>query len=108
MPPGLPDLRGLKIIRQGLFLGEYRGGEFKPATALALALERQAAARELDFPPDSPELARYLRGETLLLDEERVPGNGWVLVKTNGFPLGWAKRLGRLLRNEYSPSWRIR
>lgn len=108
MPPGLPDLRGLKIIRQGLFLGEYRGGEFKPATALALALERQAAARELDFPPDSPELARYLRGETLLLDEERVPGNGWVLVKTSGFPLGWAKRLGRLLRNEYSPSWRIR
>ncbi|HHU83112.1 MAG TPA: rRNA cytosine-C5-methyltransferase [Firmicutes bacterium] len=108
LPSGLPDLRGLKVIRNGLFLGEYRGGDFKPAAALALALERQAAVRELDFPPGSPELARYLRGETLLLDGDRVPGNGWVLIKTSGFPLGWAKRLGRLLRNEYPPSWRIR
>lgn len=108
LPPGLPDLRGLKVIRNGLFLGEYRGGDFKPSAALALALERQKAARELDFPPSSPELARYLRGETLLLDEERLPGNGWVLVKTGGFPLGWAKRLGRLVRNEYPPSWRVR
>ncbi len=108
LPSGLPDLRGLKVIRNGLFLGEYRGGDFKPAAALALALERQTAARELDFPPGSPELARYLRGETLLLDEQRLPGNGWILIKTSGFPLGWAKRLGRLVRNEYPPSWRIR
>lgn len=108
VPSGLPDLRGLNIIRNGLFLGESRPGDFKPAAALALALERQKVGRELDFPLDSPELARYLRGETLLLDEERLPGNGWVLIKTSGFPLGWAKRLGRLLRNEYPPSWRIR
>ena len=108
LPPGLPDLRGLKIIRSGLFLGEYRSGDFKPSAALALALEREKAVRELDFPPDSPELVRYLRGETLLLDGERLPGDGWVLVKTTGFPLGWAKRLGRLLRNEYPPSWRAR
>lgn len=108
LPPGLPSLAKLNVFRAGLFLGELRPGGFKPAAALALALERQDALRQLDLSPGSPELARYLRGETLLLDEDRVPGKGWILVTTGGFPLGWAKRLGKLVRNEYPPSWRRR
>src|SRR5690554_1872952 len=108
LPSGLPKLDNLNIFRAGLFLGEPRPGGFKPAAALALALGRQEVARQLDLPGDSTELTRYLKGETLILDENRAPGKGWILVKTGGFPLGWAKRLGKRVRNEYPPSWRLR
>ncbi|HBR34569.1 MAG TPA: hypothetical protein DD734_08040, partial [Firmicutes bacterium] len=35
-------------------------------------------------------------------------GNGWILVTTGGFPLGWAKRVGNLVKNQYPPAWRIK
>lgn len=107
LPDDLPDLSGLKIIRYGLLLGSLKPGRFQPAQAFALALNRQGAGRRLELSSDSPDLLRYLRGETLLLGEEVLPEKGWILVTTDGFPLGWAKRLGGLIKNHYPSSWRL-
>ena len=92
MPEGLPDLRGLKVLRAGLELGEIRKGRFLPAHALSHWLRDYPVS--VNFPADSPEIAAYLRGETLA-----GPQKGWVLVCTEGLGLGWAKGSGGILKN---------
>lgn len=102
VPQGLPDLRGLKIVRPGWYLGELKKNRFKPAAPLALGLKKQDARRVLDFPSDSGEVIRYLKGETLNLTGDR----GWNMVCVDGFPLGWAKQLQDMLNNYYPSGWR--
>lgn len=108
LPAELPELSGLNVVRLGLFLGELRYGQFLPAHPLALALERQQAKRQIELPASSTEVLKYLKGDTLLATETTPAGNGWILVTTDGFPLGWAKRVGNLVKNYYPPAWRIK
>ena len=93
-PPELPELRGLKVLRPGLELGSVQKGRFEPAHALALWLK--AAAVQADFPAEGPEIAAYLRGETLPFG-----GKGWTLVLAGGYSLGWGKASGGVLKNHY-------
>lgn len=93
-PELLPELRSLRVLRAGLELGEVRKGRFVPAHALALALTGFPAA--VDFPAESPEIDSYLHGQTLF-----APQNGWVLVRVDGHPLGWAKGADGILKNHY-------
>ncbi len=92
MPVGMPKLRGLRVLRPGLALGQVRKGRLEPEHALALWAKE--AEQSVCFAADSPEIARYLRGETL-------PGNakGWVLVQVDGFSIGWAKGANGMLKN---------
>jgi NOL1/NOP2/fmu family ribosome biogenesis protein len=62
---------------------------------LALTLDASQAA--LVEPLDSEKAARYLAGETLTKSGEP----GWVLVTFDGFPLGWGKRSGDVIKNHY-------
>ncbi len=91
-PSEMPNLTGLKVKRPGLELGEVRKNRFQPAHALALWLKTGISVA--DFPVDSPEIAAYLRGET-------VPGNqkGWTVITVDGLSLGWAKGSGGVLKN---------
>ncbi len=93
-PAFLPDLRGLRVLRAGLELGEVRKGRFLPAHALALALTDFPVTA--DFPADSPQIGAYLHGQTLF-----APQSGWTLVCADGHPLGWAKGAGGVLKNHY-------
>ena len=93
-PMGMPDLRGIKVMRPGLELGELKKDRFEPAHALALWLK--TAASTVDFPADSEEAARYMRGETL-----PDTGKGWTLVQVDGYSLGWGKSDGKVLKNHY-------
>ncbi len=91
-PEGLPALRGLKVLRPGLALGEVRKGRFEPAHGWAMWLE--TAGSTADFPADSREIAAYLAGEP-------VPGTarGWTLLRADGWSLGWVKGSGGMLKN---------
>ncbi len=93
-PPELPDLKGLKVLRAGLELGEIRRSRFIPSHALALWLK--TFPNMVSFPSDSQEIASYLRGETLF-GEQR----GWVLVCVDGYSLGWARGADGILKNHY-------
>ena len=93
-PEGLPDLRGLRVLRAGLELGEVRKGRFVPAHALALALPDFPL--KADYPSDSPEINAFLHGQTLSGTQ-----NGWTLVCADGHPLGWAKGADGVLKNHY-------
>jgi len=93
-PVDCPSLQGLKVMRAGLEVGSLLKGRFEPAHALAMAVK--TAASVADFAPESGEIARYLRGETL-------PGNqtGWTLVQAGGLSLGWGKASGGVVKNHY-------
>lgn len=103
-PQGAPPLAEVRTIRPGLPLGSLKPGRFEPAHALAMALPPGGAARELNLAADSSEAAAYLRGETL-----RVSGpEGWVRVGVDGYPLGWGKRSGGVVKNHYPKGLRRR
>lgn len=90
----MPDLRGLKVLRPGLELGEALKGRFQPAHALALWLKTCACT--LDISAQGQDIGRYLHGEVL-------PSNrrGWCLVTLDGYSLGWGKGDGNVLKNHY-------
>jgi 16S rRNA C967 or C1407 C5-methylase (RsmB/RsmF family)/NOL1/NOP2/fmu family ribosome biogenesis protein len=94
IPPDLPDLRGLKVLRAGLEIGQVQKNRFTPAHAWALWLK--TAASVADFPADSPEISRYLRGESIPADQ-----TGWTLITADGLSLGWAKGSDGQLKNHF-------
>ena len=96
-PADMPELRGLKVLRPGLELGELKKDRFEPAHALALWLRQCSCVEELA--PDSPEINAYLGGNVIPSDKK-----GWCLVTVGGFSIGWGKGDGRVLKNHY-PKW---
>ena len=92
------SLHGLKLLRLGLELGALRKGRFEPAHALAMALRPGDARQTLRLAPDAPELAAYLRGETLSAPPAL---KGWVLVCAGEYSLGWGKAVNGVLKNHY-------
>ena len=93
-PEEMPSIKGVKVMRPGLELGELKKDRFEPAHALALWLK--AAKNTLSLDPESPRMAAYLRGETLPCDRR-----GWALVKAGNFSIGWGKADGKVLKNHY-------
>lgn len=91
---GLPE-EGLRVVRPGLPLGVAKPGRFEPSHALALAMRAVDAAQTIDLDMTSAE--RYLAGETISASGE----SGWVLVTVAGWPLGWGRRSGGIVKNHY-------
>ncbi len=89
-------LQGLKVARPGLHLGDIRKRRLEPAHALALAVRPEAAAWVQSYGADSPEVAAFLRGETI---PARETAAGWGLVAADGMPLGWGKASGGQIKN---------
>ncbi len=102
------NIRGLRFLRTGLYLGALEKNRFTPSQALAMVLRKGDFASCVDLPSKDGRVIRYLKGETLdgeeLLGKDPIPG--WYLVCTDGFPLGWAKLVKGTLRNKYYPGWR--
>jgi len=103
MPHGVPNLDGIRLVKTGLRLGEFKQSRFEPSQALALALTQGDTKRSIDFAHTSSEVVKYLKGETLAIPS--TSSNGWTLVCTEGYPLGWGKALGGSLKNKYNRNW---
>ncbi len=111
MPEQLPKMRGLRFLRSGLFLGEVKKKRFEPSQSLAMALRGDEFTQVLNLSSDDQRVFRYLKGETLTLEEKDVATmtgkGGWCLVCVDGFPLGWGKQTGMTLKNKYHSGWRL-
>ena len=94
IPAQTPSLRGIKVLRPGLELGELKKDRFEPAHALALWLE--SCRNTEDFSADSNAIADYLKGNVLTSEKK-----GWCLVTVDGYSIGWGKGDGRVLKNHY-------
>lgn len=97
VPGELPDMRGIKILRPGLHLGELKKNRFEPAHALALALSPAEAVHVLNLKGSDPAVFAYLNGQTLSAAGEK----GWYLICVDGFSLGWGKLAGGMIKNHY-------
>ena len=89
----MPPLKGIKVLRLGLHLGQMKGKVFAPDHALALAVK---CARTADI--DESAAHRFLHGETLPCDESM---KGWVVPVYDGMQLGWGKASGGQIKNHY-------
>jgi len=96
-PEELPSLRGLKVLRPGLHLGELKKNRFEPSHALALAFSPRRAKRVLNLSAPDARTSAFLRGETFPAQGEK----GWNLICVDGFSLGWGKLAGGLMKNHY-------
>ncbi|UPK46056.1 RsmB/NOP family class I SAM-dependent RNA methyltransferase [Paenibacillus pabuli] len=109
---GAARLEGLKVIRPGWFMGTVKNGRFVPSHPLACALNAAEALRSINLSSADGEAVRYLKGETLNIEEARVEchadiaAKGYVLVCVDGFATGWGKWLDGVLKNEYPAGWR--
>ncbi|HEY6707503.1 MAG TPA: RsmF rRNA methyltransferase first C-terminal domain-containing protein [Actinomycetota bacterium] len=86
---------GVRLVRPGLLVGRARPGRFEPAHALAMAAGVVTARRVREV--DDQEAAAFVRGETLAWGGTA----GWALVSWNGWPLGWGRAAGGVLKNHY-------
>ena len=69
MPEGLPDVRGIRFLRTGLLLGELKKNRFEPSQAFAMCLKKDEYAQIIDLPCEDERVRRYLKGETLDVDD---------------------------------------
>jgi len=86
---------GVRLVRPGLLVGRARPGRFEPAHALAMAAGAVTARRVREV--DDHKAAAFVRGETLASGGVA----GWTLVSWNGWPLGWGRAAGGVLKNHY-------
>ncbi|MBW3629115.1 MAG: RsmB/NOP family class I SAM-dependent RNA methyltransferase [Gemmatimonadetes bacterium] len=104
IPPGTPELKRLRVVRPGWWLGTLLKNRFEPAHAMALGLRGEDGEDPVVLAPDDPVTHAYLRGEAI-----SVPGRaGWTLVTVDGFVLGWGKRVGDVVKNHYPKGLRWR
>lgn len=93
--PPLPPLRGIRVLRAGLALGQYKGKVFAPDHALAMAAPPYAIRR---IPLNGETAAAYLHGDALPAPE---PSRGYYTVACHGLPLGFVKASDGWLKNHY-------
>ncbi len=108
MPKGLPDMRGIRFLRTGLFLGELKKNRFEPSQAFAMYLKKGEYAKTIDLSAKDERIFRYLKGETIhVSDLVKDSDKGWYLICVDSYPLGWGKLLKGTLKNKYLPGWRL-
>lgn len=97
MPPFLPNLDGIKVLRFGLHLGTVKKNRFEPSHSLAMALEPQDATQCAELSISDKEIFAYLRGETIPAGDLK----GWCLISVSGYTTGWGKAAGGIIKNHY-------
>ena len=94
VPEEMPNIRGVRVLRPGLELGEIKKDRFEPAHALALWLKD--ANTTVRLASGSNEMKAYLHGDTIPAEVA-----GWCLVTADEFSIGWGKGDGKILKNHY-------
>lgn len=107
MPEGTERLRGLRILRSGLLLGELKKNRFEPSQAFAMTVDPDKYSTVAYLKSDDINVIKYLKGETIEVSDSELKGSAKnVLVCVDGFPLGWGKLNGTTVKNKYLPGWR--
>ena len=96
-PEEFPSLKGLKVLRPGLHLGELKKNRFEPSHALALALGAGDVFNCYRMTTKDRLPAVYLNGQTFPAEG----GKGWHLICVDGVSLGWGKLAGGIMKNHY-------
>lgn len=97
------DIKGLKVQRAGLHIGEFKKQRFEPSHSLALALKLNDAKNVVKLTCDNPQTIGFFNGQSVMLSDEQTAEckKGWALVCVDGYPAGWGKVNGAQVKNHY-------
>ena len=97
------DIKGLKVQRAGLHIGELKKQRFEPSHSLALALKLSEAKNVVKLTCDNPQTIGFFNGQSVMLSDEQAAEckKGWALVCVDGYPAGWGKVNGTQVKNHY-------
>ena len=104
IPLGLPVVSGMRILLNGWYLGEIKKKRFEPSGAFARGLYPGECGNLLNFQLEDERVLKYLKCETIEVDENLE--NGWYLVCLDKYPMGWGKVNQGTLKNKYPAGWR--
>lgn len=97
------ELKGLRVIRNGLYLGDIKAQTFIPSSAFIMANKKSDFKHTISFSPDEDLLYKYLRCETLHLDYP----DGMYIICMEEYPLGLVKIKNGTAKNLYNQNWRF-
>ncbi len=97
------DIKGLKVQRAGLHVGEFKKQRFEPSHSLALALKLSEAKNVVKLTCDDPQTTGFFNGQSVMLSDGQAAEckKGWALVCVDGYPAGWGKVNGAQVKNHY-------
>ena len=97
------DIKGLKVQRAGLHIGEFKKQRFEPSHSLALALKLNDAKNVVKLTCDNPQTIGFFNGLSVMLSDEQAAEckKGWALVCVDGYTAGWGKVNGTQVKNHY-------
>ena len=97
------DIKGLKVQRAGLHIGEFKKQRFEPSHSLALALKLSEAKNVVKLTWDDPQTIGFFNGQSVMLSDEQAAEckKGWALVCVDGYTAGWGKVNGTQVKNHY-------
>ena len=105
---------GLKTVKLGMFPGEIKMTSteriFIPSHSLALTFKADDIRDDslLSLNRDDERLIRYLRGETIISDEDNLKKKGYLVIAVDSYPLGFGKISGDgSVKNMYPKAWRL-
>lgn len=101
------EVKGLRFLRNGLYLGDLKKNRFEPQQPFAMALRPEEFESVIILTAEDERVERYLKGETISVEAgECGQENGWKLVCVERFSLGWGKLVNGVLKNKYLCAWR--
>lgn len=101
VPYALYDMKGIRVVRSGMHVGELKNGKFEPSTVLALATKKENYKNIIDCKIDDIRVSKYLKGETIEADCD----DGFVVVCVEGYNLGFGKSNRGKVKNKYNKAW---
>ncbi len=93
------------VLRAGLPLASMPHRHLVPSHALALAMTPGDTEHEVRLAYGDQRIVDFLMGREILIDElatsKNITADGWVWVTLAGAPLGFGKKVGRVVKNHY-------
>lgn len=96
-------LNDVRIIRNGLYLGDIKNNQLIPSPAFLMASKKSDFRQSISFSADDPQIYKYLRCETLSIPKE----DGYCVICLDEHPLGLVKIKNGMAKNLYHPNWRL-
>lgn len=110
-PIEVPSLQKLKIVRAGWYLGELKNNKLIPSQPFIMGINQNKMLKYIQLEQESEQLERFLKGETLFVDDVIIKGNyekqnGYSFVTVDGYVIGFVKIVDHMLKNEIPAGWR--
>lgn len=93
LPPVYPPLDGIRVMRAGLHLGEFKGKAFIPDHAVALSTPFRSTCALTE-----EQVHAYLHGEVIPCDDSL---KGFIVLSYEGYQIGFGKASDGMIKNHY-------